>query len=179
MSAYSLGVLVGVLAGVIFAIFLLKWMKKGREIRCRWDERQLLIRGNGFKYSFFTVIILLYLYSMFGNEIHGFPMDYQATGIFIIFFGVMVDIVYCIWKGAYFALNENKKRVMAAFVVLGLINLLVGIRNLVNGDSFTDGVLNIRSANLFCGVLFVVIFATMLIRMLISEKDDEEESFGQ
>lgn len=175
MSAYTLGVIVGIFVGVILIVLFMKWMRKDGSVRCRWDERQLLIRGNGFKYSFFTVIALLFLYSMIGSEIEGFPMDYQAMGIFIIFLGAMVDIVYCIWNGAYFALNENKKRVLILFAVLGIINLLAGIRHLVNGEAFTDGVLNIQSANLFCGMLFVVIFVAMLLRMLIPEKDYDEE----
>lgn len=177
MSFYTLGMLTGMLAGVILIVILLKWTKKGRsgEVRCRWDERQLLIRGNGFKYAFFTIIILLYLYSMLGSEIHGFPMDYQATGILIIFLGAIVDIVYCIWNGAYFALNENRKRVLVLFAVLGGINLLLGIRSLTNGDAFTEGVLNVRSANLFCGILFIVIFASLLLRMAVAEKESEED----
>ena len=175
MSAYMLGVIIGISVGVILAIFFLWWTKKDGRMRCKWDERQLLIRGNGYKYSFFTVIILLYLYTMIGSEIKGFPMDSQAACILIILVGAVINIVYCIWNGAYFSLNENRKRVLMVFALLGAVNLLIGIRHLVRGDAFTDGVLNGLNANLFCGILFVIIFVTLFLRMLIPEKDYDEE----
>lgn len=175
MSAYMSGVIVGIIVGLVLIVFLLKWTKKDGNMRCQWDERQLLIRGNGFKYSFFTVIVLLFLYSMIGFEIKGFPMDYQATGIFIILVGVAVDVVYCIWKGAYFSLNENRRRVLIVFAFLGVFNLFLGIRHLIKGDAFTDGILNGMNANLFCGLLFVIVFAALFLRMVIPEKDCDEE----
>lgn len=175
MDAYMLGVIVGVLVGIIFIIFAMKWTKKDGNMRCKWDERQLLIRGNGFKYAFFTAIILLFLYSSIGTEIKGFPMDYQAASIFIIVVSVAVDIVYCIWNGAYFSLNENRKRVLILFAVLGVLNLVIGIRNIRSGEALRDGVLNGLSANLFCGLLFVIVFAALLIKMVILEKDSGEE----
>lgn len=173
--AYTLGVIVGILVGVIFIVVFVKWTKIDGKVRCKWDERQLLIRGNGYKYAFFTVIILLILYVLLGESIVRFPMNYQATSFCIIVLGVAVDVVYCIWKGAYFSLNENRKRVLILFAVVGAFNMAIGIRNIMSGEALTDGVLNADSMNLFCGLLFVIIFLTLLFRMVIPDRELNEE----
>ena len=179
MSPYSMGrlvgVLVGIAVGVVVIFIILKYTKKDGGMRCKWDERQLLIRGNGYKYSFFSVLILLFLYCAIGAQIEGFPLDAPTAGVAIICTGVAIDVVYCIWNGAYFSLNENRKRILIIFSVIGVINLAIGIINFANGSSITNGVLNIQSANFFCGLLFLCVFAALFIRSVIPEKDFDEE----
>ncbi|MCI5902748.1 MAG: hypothetical protein MRZ74_09495 [Blautia sp.] len=179
VNAYRLGILTGILAGVILVIIFLKYSKKDGSLRCKWDERQLLIRGNGFKYAFFTVLVLLFLYCSLGVSFEGFPLDVQAAGFLIAILGVAVDVVYCIWNGAYFSLNENRKRVLIGFALIGGFNLFIGVSGILHGASITNGVLNVRSANLFCGALFIVIFLTLFLRMAVPEKDGEEEETGE
>lgn len=172
--AYIAGILAGILVGIIFIFFFSKWTKKDGRMNCKWDERQVLIRGRGYQIAFFTVIILLAVYSLTGSGIEGFLMDHETACLFIVFTGAAVHMVYCIWRGAYFSLNENRKRVLVMFAVLGIINLGIGFRELISGDAVTDGILNIRSANLFCGSLFALVFITLLVKIIVSGNDWEE-----
>lgn len=175
METVMWGIIIGALVGGVLAIVIMKVLKKDKSMKCKWDERQLLARGNGFKYGFFTMIILLVIYGFSSVLIKKYPIDASAVSILIVCVAVTVYVVYCIWQEAYIALNENQNRLMVVFIVIGGVNLMLGIMALVGGDAFTDGVLNIRSSNLFCGGMILIAFVTILLKKHVSSKELEEE----
>ena len=89
----------------------------------------------------------------------------------------MVHVVYCIWHESYFALNQKTNTVMISFVVIGLVNLLIGLINLANGNVIKNGRLSFAVLNLIAAVLFIVLFLTLLLRKIVkgSENADAEE----
>ena len=47
-----LGILCGLLIGGIVVVIILKLTKEDGSVKCKYDERQQLVRGIGFKYGF-------------------------------------------------------------------------------------------------------------------------------
>ncbi|MBQ0058355.1 MAG: hypothetical protein KBS83_00095 [Lachnospiraceae bacterium] len=179
MDSYTIGkfcgILVGVVIGIIIVWIALKWSKNDGKVRAKYDERQTAIRGRGYALAFYTTICLIAIYALFLSEVPSFPMMPDIALMIIVFIGVILHVSYCIWNGAYFSLNENKTRVMICFVLVGLLNMVIGINNIIKGSAFTDGKLNIQSLNLICGLLFVAIFLVIFIRKVVPVKDEDEE----
>ena len=182
MRAYNLGYICGlvfslVVFGAIF-FFMLKWTRKNRRVKCEYDERQLLVRGNAYKIAFFVVVILDFLYGLLGvtlDMVPTLPITTEAAMFIIALVGLVVQIVYCIWHDAYFSLNEQKPKVLIMFLVVGLLNFAVGFMNYHDGSIYTNGMLNGRSINLIIGIMFILIFVALLIRKVVPTSDEDEE----
>ena len=164
MDYKFIGVLCGLAIGLIIAWILMRMTKTNANKRCEFDERQKVARGDGYKYGFWTLVICNIIYGILSIGFPKFPMD-TATIVFIcIVIAIVVHISYCIWHDAYFALNENRSRLMVLFAVVGVINICLGFWNLLAGEMIQDGILNFRSINLICGVLFIILFAEFLLK---------------
>lgn len=172
---YAAGLAAGVLVGILFIFIFLKVTKTDGKMKCKYDERQNTARGNGFKYGFFTLLICNLLQAFAFDGKMSLPVDQSVILLISVVLGILVYVSYCIWNDAYFSLNENRRKVLVGFVVIGVFNLLIGISNLHSGKAFTDGVLNFRSINLFCGLLFLVIFAVLLAKHLTKKQEEEDE----
>lgn len=176
MSSYSIGYMVGCMAGVIIGIiliaFLFKFTRKDGSVKCKYDERQQLIRGRGFKYGFFTMIVCEALVILFGGILEMF-VERNIISFFGICLGVVVYASYSLWNDGYIALNENPKRLMIVFAVLSLMNIVIGISNILNGTLIENGIVSYRAVNLICGVMVLIIFIEMIIKYT-SGKDSEE-----
>lgn len=171
---YLLGIFIGLAIGGILILIVLKVTKTDGCIKCKYDERQQLVRGKGFKYAFFTLMIYNFLASIFVS----FMMEKQyiengALMIMGILIGVFVYAAYCIWNEGYFSLNENPKRVLIAFGVLAAVNIGIGILNFFNGSSFVDGMLTIHCMNLFVGILFFMIFFVLVVKCICKQREEE------
>jgi hypothetical protein len=174
MNKYmALGVLTGVIFGLVLVGLLLKFTKKDGSIKCKFDERQALIRGTGFKMSFFTLLVYDAVYGLIGIMIDKQFMDTCTAMIIGICLSVAVYAVYCIWNDAYFSLNENPKRLLVAFGFIAVFNFMIGIINIMNGEVSTNGMLNFRIANFICGILFIVIFIALAARKMKNRVEKE------
>lgn len=170
---YLLGIFFGVAVGLILVVLLLRWTKKDGASKCKFDERQELVRGRGFKYAFFTLMICTAVYA-FADSLAENRMIGSLTGVCIcIVISCVVYACYCIWNEGYFALNENPKRVMVAFVLISLMNFAVFARSAMKGNLMENGVLSESFVNLFCGIMFLVIFAVLLLKYLKNRREAE------
>ncbi len=169
---YTLGILIGVLCGLILAVILLKATKRDGKIKCRYDERQELARGRAFKYGFFTLLIGDAVYALLDEVGLGLPLTGGGAAAIIIVIGVAVMVSYSIWQDAYFSLNENRKRLMVVFGALGLCNLVIGIRHILDGTIQRDGILDFRIMNLLCGGLFLLVFVELAVKQIVDSRAD-------
>ena len=53
----SAGVTFGIIIGLILAIALILISNNNRKIKSEYDERQLRVRGDAYRYAFYTVLI--------------------------------------------------------------------------------------------------------------------------
>ncbi len=173
MNAVVIGVCAGIIIGIICVVLLWALTKTGESAKCKFDERQELVRGRGFKYGFFTLLIcngMMCLLKMLDAPMYAEP---EVVLVINCLIGIGVYVVYCIWNEGYFALNENRKRLMIAFAFIGVSNLLISAGNIAKGTIFENGRLTFYSLNLWCGLLFGVIFITLLLKKIC--KDGKEE----
>lgn len=174
---YVLGFMVG--AGMVFVvsfvaiILFLKATKKDGSIRCKYDERQELIRGRGFKYAFFTLLIYNFVVPMSKILEIELPADEYALFMIGAILGLLVQVVYSIWNEAYFSLNENPKKIMIGLAFIGFANLALGIMHIVHGTFLIDGKLTFNSINFLLGITFVIIFATLAAKQIVNKREED------
>lgn len=167
------GLLSGVLAGTVIVMVLLRWTREDRGRKCRFDERQELVRGRGFRYGFFTVtlsnIILAELQTVGERPF----MDAEAAAFLSMLLGVLVHIGYCIWHEGYFALNENPGRMMVVFALLAVFNFAIFMVQLSHGEIIKNGVMTASAVNLWCAVEFLIIFVILFAKKLHDREEAE------
>lgn len=175
MAEYKLGVAAGILAGLVVAALLIRWVRvRGHKKRCEFDERQELIRGRGFKYGFYTLLIYMFFYGFLESALEH-PFIDPMVGAYI---GCMVGIVvwagYGIWNDAYLALNENVKRVYIIFIGVFVMNLAVGIMQIVEGNLIEDGMLSVGGLNLSCCLMMLALLLILGAKRIHDRRMEDE-----
>ena len=105
----SAGMAVGILVGLIIAVVLIIIANKNRKFKTEYDERQLKVRGDAYRYAFYTVVIweailLILAFGEFSFPISAYVLHYAG-----ILAGILVLSGYCIWMDAYWGLNNNRR----------------------------------------------------------------------
>jgi hypothetical protein len=178
---YMYGVVFAVLISAALVVLIIALCTEGRRLESpRYDERQELERGRGFKYGFFTLIIY-FAFALCLDAGGVLPeMDNAVLYTAGIMVGIMVYVVYCIWHESYFALNEKKNVVMITFAGIAIVNLILGINSIASGEMVKNGALTFHATNILCAAMFVVLFATVLLKKISDSlkrrsAEDEEE----
>lgn len=177
-TEYMLGFVLGILiVAVLFAIIFVlasRWTKTDYFGTCKYDERQELVRGRGFKYGFFAVLIYNTVYGIFDSVFpKRLPVE-TMTAMFIgILVGVLVHVCYCIWNEGYIALNENPKRLKILFAFIAFFNLIVFVMSALHGEVVVDGVFQNGVLNLGCTIMFLVIFIVMFAKELSDRREND------
>ena len=129
----SAGVVVGICVGLIIAFALIFIANNNRKVKTEYDERQLRIRGDAYRFAFYTVVI--YEVILLVVEIGGFTLPLESYVIHFagILLGILVLSGICIWKDAYWGLNNNRKRYGIILVVAGLLNIFPVVMALREG----------------------------------------------
>ena len=181
---YATGAVLSILLGICLTALLIMLFTKDHSLSSpKYDERQELERGRGFRYAFFTMLCffgMLFLFEV--SEVIRFANFEFLFGLGL-FLGVIVYVVYCIWHEAYFALNQKTPTVMISFLLIGIANLLIAILNYARGDLFHDDHFEPAILNVFCTLAFLSIFITMFLKKLVTDRrnaeieeaDEEEE----
>ena len=171
-GARILGVVTGILVGLVFALFIVRFVNRNRRMTTEYDEMQKKIRGEGYKIAFYSVIIFeaVMCALTMGMEM---PAEPYVIHFFAIFLGVTVQACYCIWKDAYIGLNTNIKRYIILMVFVSVFNFLVAFRSWKSGELIAEGRFQAQTINLLCGVMFAVIGIVGLVKKL---SDREEEA---
>lgn len=172
-KGFITGIAIVFVVSLVLIMVILKTTKKDGSIKCKYDERQDLVRGRGFKYAFFTLLIYNFVVPMF--EICDVELPADSTALFMIgaIIGLLVYVIYAIWNEAYFSLNENPKKVMIAFAFIGVFNLMLGVMRMVDGTFLTDGKLTFHSINFLLGIVFVIIFITLAAKQICNKREEE------
>ena len=155
-------------------VLLFTLITKGASVKERYDERQELEKGKAFRYAFFTTLILTLLFLCV--ESNGIPLPVESSMLYVIssFVGITVFVTYCIWHESYFALNQNKGSLMFLFVLIGLLNLIIGIISILEGTMIQNGIITFHATNLLCAAMFLILFVTMSLKKLSLKKEHSE-----
>ena len=155
--------------GLGISLFASKKLNKDNKVKTKYDERQLKIRGDAYKYGFYATMItngLLLALAASGLE------KFLGMNVYFIpvFVGIVAHITYSVFKDAYFGMNNKRKNYLIFMAFVGLINFAVAIIATVNGELISDGALQAPFLNYLCGSLFVILAIELIIKNLIDKK---------
>ena len=163
---------IGFVVGIIIAFLCLAKLNNDGKSKTKYDERQKAVRGDAYRYAFFATIISCFvvmllstvdgILNIFGNEVYCIP----------IFIGLIVQISYAIFNDGYVGLNTNMKRFIIFMILITLVNILVPVRFMVEGEFIKDGVIQTGFANLLCAGLFIILIIELLIKKLIDKRGE-------
>lgn len=175
--AYAAGLAVGIAVALI--IFGIAYIFNKKGLKGKYDERQELIRGRGYKYAFFTTISLLaaYLVADVGGFIDKTPMTHSLAIFFILIVVVIVYALYAIHNDAYFGVGMDARSYKALMWVIIVMNGVSAYMQSRDG-LIVDGKLVFGPCS---QILFVIAFAAILISLHVrkaqlNKEDIDEES---
>lgn len=165
--SYWLGLLV-----VLAALLILLLVSRKNRSQTYYDEMQERIRGKAYKYSALTGVIVGIFTGVFWDE-NILPMDggFALTALGMLM--VTVYAIYMIRKGVYFGIEGKWKPFTALILVVGGINLALGISNIAK-DGLINGRLTTENEGLIMGILFLLIGAAVLIQKFTAGKENAE-----
>ena len=166
----SAGLAFGIVVGLILAIALILVANNNRKIKTEYDERQLRVRGDAYRYAFYTVVIWEAILFVLSYGEVTFPFADYVLHFAGIIFGVLVLSGYCIWKDAYWGLNNNRKRYGIILVVAGLLNAVPVFGGLTQADGFSFPYVNLLTC-----IMLLVTGVELLIKQLIDNRAESAE----
>lgn len=175
MSEFSLGKMIGVASGIavgLIIVILYRLFVVKKKCANEYDERQIIARGKAYKASFFTMLIGSTLVALFGSYIKtviGIPTQIVC----VLAIGIMVYAIYSIVKDAYIGLNESAVRFMIIGFLLGIVNIIGGIRFLTTGtvDLASEDPTSIL--NLILGTMLLAVSSALFIKTRLADKEED------
>ena len=164
------GMAVGILVGLIIAAVLIVIANKNRKFKTEYDERQLKVRGDAYRYAFYTVVIWEAVLLILAIGEFSFPVSAYILHYAGILAGVLVLSGYCIWKDAYWGLNNNRKRYGIILVIAGLLNALPLISLLTSPQNSDFPYINVLTC-----VMLVAVGIELLIKHMIDKRAEATE----
>lgn len=158
-----------------FIIFMIvNKMKKQIYGNTSFDERQLQLRGNAYRTAVYTVFFALILNAMV-KEICMIEWAAPLTeALIIISIGILASTIQCVIKDAYFPQAFNQRRFVWIYLMVGLINLVPGVQNILIGESF-DEQGRFDNVSLIVSILiFLILFITLIHRFFIAGREEDE-----
>ena len=176
MSSYEMGRVLGITAGVVISVLLVvvfaKFFRKDGSLKCKYDERQELVQGRGFKYGFFTLLAYEFFQMICGNWLEGIVMQ-EVIIIFGMGISVMVYASYAILNDGYIALNENPQRVGIVFLVIAVWNIFIAIMEISEGHFFEDGLISYPATNMILGVMMLYVVVLLVVKKYVRKEGAE------
>ena len=166
----SAGLTVGILIGLVLAFALILISNNNRKVRTEYDERQLRVRGDAYRYAFYSVIIceVILLILEFGEVALPIPAYVLHFGGILI--GCLVLSTYCIWKDAYWGLNNNRRRYGIILVVAGLLNAIPLFGALSHRTT-----LDFPYVNLLTCIMLLVVGIELLLKHFLDQRAENAE----
>lgn len=164
--AYGIGFLCGIAIVAIGGIIVKKKLFKEKAV---YDERQEREQGVACKIAFYTLLaynLIMGVVDMtFDTGLGGYVMMIIGVGI-----SVVIYAVYCIWKEAYFPINQSYIKWAVLLIVIGLLCAVIGIMNLKADTGSETGI-----GCMVCAGMVIIIGLVSLIRLRIDNREGEEE----
>lgn len=172
-TAKVIGVITGLIVGAIIVAIIAKIANKNHTFKTEYDERQKVLRGQGYRYGFYGMIILATFNILLGIAGVELPMEPAVVPFVYIVVGVLINCVYCILKDAYWGLNNNRIRYIIIFIATGIVNLIVPIRAAVCGELIVDGKLSLPGINLLCSAMLLLVGIVLVVKDIIDRSGEE------
>lgn len=139
----------------------------------KFDERQLLLRTEGYKKGFFATLATGAL-AVFLLEVEIIPAACATLAMYIaLMAGIVIFAVFCIVKDAFFSIGEKGTYYIGLCAVIVLVDGATAVFQIATGTILENGVPTFESCNsLILTLLFLVILVALLIRKSAGERDE-------
>ena len=171
MNYFNLGIAVGFFTVTLLVLFRNRLSKDKQDC---YDERQVIVRGKGYQYAFFTTMGLLMLYAAFAEPIEKY-MEAGIIPLAILLFSGLILMGYCLFHDAFWGLISKKNKRMGV-TVWALYSVLNIMHIVDNGSPDKMWIAGRLSSRFMLPLLLSIFFAIALILMLMKNrmKNDEE-----
>lgn len=156
MDSYTTGIICGIICALFVCVLAKVFIHRRLKMDKRdYDERQIAVQGSAYKYAYLTLIIAL-----FAAQLCVDAFDFAIKPFTLIcvcgLLSLAVFVTICILRDAYFTCKTRKPGVFILFLVLGIINLIGGIRLLI-GKAFENAWISLSVAflMLYIGALMI------------------------
>ncbi len=169
------GFVVGIL--MVFVIFsIIKVLRRRRgETPGEYDERQQVQRGKAAQHAYMTLLLLLCVNGIVSGALDLRWAEPGVDSFLCLFVSVLVYVVECIRRDAYFTVSQTPRSGIFIFVLVTLCQLPATIMHAVDGDFLKDGRLTLAFINPACMVIFVIVLVTVLVKVRRDKADGECE----
>ncbi len=161
----SAGLAVGIVVGLVVAVALILISNNNRKVRTEYDERQLRVRGDAYRYAFYSVIICEVILLVLAYGEFTLPVPEYVLHFGGILIGCLVLCTYCIWKDAYWGLNNNRRRYGIILVVAGLLNAIP-----LCGALSHRTTLDFPYVNLLTCIMLLVVGVELLLKQFLDRR---------
>lgn len=175
---YSWGFFLGLVSVLIIVgvtVLIVKYLLKASPIK--YDERQQLSRGVGYKYALIAYIIYSFINMLYDTSSENSWADPGMQFLVGVLIAITVLVSVWIAKDAWLSLNETPKRTIILIAIMGLINLFMGLtfpRHM--SDSAPDGIISTMNyASLAVAAMSAVILIVYSIKLLLDKISNERE----
>jgi hypothetical protein len=169
MKAYTLGILVGIVFGLILTVLFLKAINKDGKMKTKYDERQKEARGKAYMYGFYGVVLTNALFLVLSSS---YDLGILGLSLYFIpiFVGVIVQVTYSIFHDAYVGLNNNMTRFIVGMTFISAFNIFIGVMAYIHGELFVRNTLQGPFVNLLCGGIFLILVVELGIKKICDSK---------
>ncbi|MBO4864043.1 MAG: hypothetical protein J5517_06740 [Eubacterium sp.] len=177
---YAVGLAVGIIIGIICLRFAFKRLNTDKQ-NTKYDERQIIVRGKAYMLSFWSLVIMLAIYSVFCTFVESYdlfvPIQTSLIPVLMILVSIVINCGYCIFNDGYFGVNSERKKWYSSITIIGVANIVIGLCNMLNNGFMEDGKLGFPFVNFACGFCFVIVGIMIFIKDRIdkNEEDADEE----
>ncbi|MBO4762013.1 MAG: hypothetical protein J5499_01170 [Lachnospiraceae bacterium] len=142
-----------------------------------FDERQKMIRGDGYKWGFVSMICYFMIYAIIISA-SGHTIGEPELMIFIgLEIGLVVCAVYCILRDALIGVNRSFKFVVFMDAFCLLAQLIGYLRERANGALLIEnGKLTSTALPLSIAVSFMIILVALLVRRHYQKREEQNEA---
>ncbi|MCR4907622.1 MAG: hypothetical protein K5985_02255 [Lachnospiraceae bacterium] len=175
MNGISLGFVVGLMVAAVIVVCIYKYANKDGKVKTEYDERQKAIRGNAYRYAFYTEIFTQTLILWLLMSKIELPVENYALLFIGIIAGCTVLAGYCIWKDAYWGLNNNHRRYNIIIIVGIILNIFPVAMQAMSGTLIENGKIGMPMLNITVLVMMAVVYIEILIKRAVSKKAEAEE----
>ncbi len=160
---------------IAVVVVIIALYNRKQENRAVYDERQLMLRGNAYKYGF-SVTLVLNAVGMFLTAYNPGLQEYAMAFLTVSFFaGVTVFAGYSIMKDAFFSV---KNRSGYSYIILLLLVIVSQSASLLSNNE-TGGFLELlrseRIINFCCTLTFLIILLLIFVKKYTAKNEEDEE----
>jgi hypothetical protein len=163
----------------IAVIILVSFMANNGSNSPKFDERQIAEQGKAYKLGFFATIIAIGV--LIAADVFGLVFKIEPYALYgsAVFVGLTVFIIHCVWHEAYFGVNQKTVPLMISLGFIGFANTIISINNFISGRIIENGFVTFRILNVFCAIIFLILFGTLLIKKISNAKNNDDDDLEE